>query len=239
MVQGHTYIYIYYVYILYIFLYNIKYKNINIYTCKYFHKIYCMCVYLYIHNIHSTHTYIYYVNKKVWHIFTIIATNNIFKQYNIIIICYVKIYNRINIQFFWKRHCLFYLFTENTRVRACVCACVRACVRACVCEKARGLIFSSRWDVCMCLWEKGRWREEDKRKRWQHSKAKGSAFSHLLTTGWPRDWELRADGVTRLPVTLPSWARGSPAEPTGAPASLISSPVIGSKLCVALLMCKC
>ncbi len=46
------------VYILNIFIYNIKY--INVYTCKYFQNIYCMCVYLYIHiiNKHARHAYI-------------------------------------------------------------------------------------------------------------------------------------------------------------------------------------
>ncbi len=135
---------IYCFYILYIFIYNIKYKNINIYIHVNIFIKYILCVYLCIYNIHSTHTYIYYVNKKVWHIFTIIATNNIFKQYNIIIIYYVKIYNRINIQFLKKRHCLFYLFTENTRV----CACVRACV------KRREAQYSAADEMCACVCEK-------------------------------------------------------------------------------------
>ncbi len=38
-------------------MYNINYINLNIdmYTCKYFQNIYCMCVYLI--NIHRTHTH--------------------------------------------------------------------------------------------------------------------------------------------------------------------------------------
>ncbi len=43
------------------FIYNMKYKNINVYACKYFQNtVYavCECIYIYIINIHSTHTYI-------------------------------------------------------------------------------------------------------------------------------------------------------------------------------------
>uniref|UniRef100_A0A9J8CCF4 Sodium/hydrogen exchanger n=1 Tax=Cyprinus carpio carpio TaxID=630221 RepID=A0A9J8CCF4_CYPCA len=35
-----------YVYMLNIFIYNLKYKNINVCTCKYFLNIYCVCVYM-------------------------------------------------------------------------------------------------------------------------------------------------------------------------------------------------
>ncbi len=30
----------------------------NVYTCKYFRNIYCMCVYLYIHNKYTKYTHI-------------------------------------------------------------------------------------------------------------------------------------------------------------------------------------
>ncbi len=43
---------------LYIKYINIKYKNINVYTCNYFQNIYCMCVYLYIHNKYTQYTHI-------------------------------------------------------------------------------------------------------------------------------------------------------------------------------------
>ncbi len=33
--------------------------NINVYTCKYFQNIYCMCIY----TINKQYTYIYYVNN--------------------------------------------------------------------------------------------------------------------------------------------------------------------------------
>ncbi len=52
---------IWYVYIKYIYS-NIKYKNINVYTWKYFQNIYCTFVYLYIHK-YTQCTYIYYVHK--------------------------------------------------------------------------------------------------------------------------------------------------------------------------------
>ncbi len=46
-----------YVYILHICIY------INVYTCKYFQNIYCMCVYLYIYNKYTEYTHIYYVKN--------------------------------------------------------------------------------------------------------------------------------------------------------------------------------
>ncbi len=51
-----------------LYIYIIKYKYINVYTCKYFQNIYSMCVYLYIHNKYTQYTYkyIYYVNKNFY-----------------------------------------------------------------------------------------------------------------------------------------------------------------------------
>ncbi len=42
------------------------YMNINIYTCKHFQNIYCMCVLLYIHNKYTLYTHIYYLNKNFY-----------------------------------------------------------------------------------------------------------------------------------------------------------------------------
>ncbi len=49
-------------------MYDIKYKNINVYTCKYFQNVYCMRVYLYIglHNKYAQYEHIYYVNKNFY-----------------------------------------------------------------------------------------------------------------------------------------------------------------------------
>ncbi len=44
-----------------IYLGKICYAYIlNVYACKYFPNIYCMCLYLYIHNKYTQHTHIYY-----------------------------------------------------------------------------------------------------------------------------------------------------------------------------------
>ncbi len=53
-----------FLYIIYIY---IKYKNINVYTCKYFLNIYCMCVYLYVHNKYTQYTYIYFILDAINH----------------------------------------------------------------------------------------------------------------------------------------------------------------------------
>ncbi len=57
-------------------MYNINYMNINIYTCKYFQNIYCMCVHLYIHNKYTQYTHTYYVNKNLFWM-RLITINNL------------------------------------------------------------------------------------------------------------------------------------------------------------------